>query len=395
MGKVSENVLPLSAFFCSLVGILGLFYLAQNTEPSQIEISEISADCIGDYVSVEGIVCRLRESRGNQFITLCDGGEIDIPLFDQRLDMEIGDYASAAGTVSLYNKRLQVQVDNGSAVQVRHVIWGVCENGVMTTEKGTVPARATFDGPCGLVPETQRVFMPLPDGKGVGSLTMISGRVSRVRVMEGFTLFSLFGRTDTFYTHESVTFSSEMRGYGMLCEKDGYEEVFLLCHTDTPPQSESIASARLRGEGYPVCVEGTIVFLKQYADTVYLKVRDETGYLFAYIPMMALDEGYLVQLRGTLRGGKLQCFEEALVISREMGRTRIDSIPQDAYGEVVKVSGTVIDTYVGEGFVNLTLRTRRTQSSFTSPNRSSKSSWRKASTRVRYGWGSASPSWAG
>lgn len=357
MGKITDQWLSFLALVCSVAGIAALFFLSQHIEPPLMKINQVKDNNIGDYVTVQGVVCRLRESKGNTFLTLCDNGEIDVPLFDAKADIEIGDFVRVTGTVSLYEKNLQIQIDSLNEVKVIKILWGICTNGRIETEKGALPIKGIHEGPCGLAEEEGMVLRP-SSARTIGGVLEFSGRVSGVRRFEGFTIFSIFGMEDDFFTLDEIDVAQEISGMGLLCEKDSYEEIFVLRYERDEPETESIASVHNRPEGFPVQTRGTVVFLKQYAETTYMKLRDDSGHIFVSAPRTdEVSEGNVVEARGILKEGKIYCYEGRItVISTGQRRMKIEDINRDFLGETMYVSGDVRSVIVSEAFVSLTVK---------------------------------------
>jgi len=356
MGKLPDKWLSIVALACSVAGIAALFFLSQHIEPPLMKISQVKDNNMGDYVTVQGVVCKLREAKGNTFFTLCDNGQIDVPLFDAKADIEIGDFTRVKGTVSLYEKRLQIPPDSLNEVKVTHILWGNCTNGRIETEKGAFPINGLHEGPCGLDEEEGIILKP-SSGRKMGGVIEFSGRVSRAKRFEGFTIFTIFGSEDDFFTPDEIDVAQEISGIGLFCEKDSYEEIFVLRDEKKEPETESIASVHNRPEGFPVQTKGTVVFLKQYAETTYMKLRDDSGYIFVSAPRTdEVSEGYIVEAGGILKEGKIYCYGGTVaIVSKGQRRMRMEDINRDFLGETMYVSGDVKSVVVSQDFVSLTV----------------------------------------
>lgn len=81
---MEEKKLCNLALFCSLIGLLILFFISTQIEVAQINIREIGPDDIGKNVKICGFVESKRTSNGHIFLELKDNtGKINFVIFNQ------------------------------------------------------------------------------------------------------------------------------------------------------------------------------------------------------------------------------------------------------------------------------------------------------------------------
>ncbi len=108
-----KDRLLILALFCSLAGLITLYFLASSMEPVEVQARELDGHP-GETVRVSGLIERISVSaNGTVFLTFSGGTE---SLFFQRqaknlpelAGLEKGDYVCVVGRVSSYMGRTEL-----------------------------------------------------------------------------------------------------------------------------------------------------------------------------------------------------------------------------------------------------------------------------------------------
>ena len=106
---MNETKLLRICLLVAVVGIVSLFFLSENLEAKEIEISLITPDYVGQTISISGTVSKVSLGDGMTFITLEDDGELFPVVFFQEIDdVSSGDKITVSGKVQEYKGRLQI-----------------------------------------------------------------------------------------------------------------------------------------------------------------------------------------------------------------------------------------------------------------------------------------------
>lgn len=96
-----------------------MYVSAENIEPQEVEIEELSSSDTGKIVTVEGEVVSSSFRKNNLFLTVEDGtGRIKIVMFDATKNIREGERAVIEGEVTLYRGELEIIADSISRKQV-------------------------------------------------------------------------------------------------------------------------------------------------------------------------------------------------------------------------------------------------------------------------------------
>lgn len=95
----------------SIIGLILLFYLAENLEPKLIEIKEIDERLFEEYVKISGEISKVRETEGLYILTVNDGEEIDVIIFKnkEKLSFTKNSRVEVIGKVSEFRGKLQIE----------------------------------------------------------------------------------------------------------------------------------------------------------------------------------------------------------------------------------------------------------------------------------------------
>lgn len=98
------------SFAISILGIFLLLFISNIEIKKTNSISEINYKMLNKRVKIEGEIMKIKEVNENfQIISLVEKeNKIDI-LTNKRLNLKNGDLIEVTGTVSEYNKTLQIQ----------------------------------------------------------------------------------------------------------------------------------------------------------------------------------------------------------------------------------------------------------------------------------------------
>ncbi len=106
------------AKLCLLIAVSGIILLFAYTallEPEAVKIGNIDDSMLGRKVLLEGAVRDLSEKDGNVFITLSDGNETDVVVFERTASnqpfvyhIEKNTAIRVVGKVESYNGRLEI-----------------------------------------------------------------------------------------------------------------------------------------------------------------------------------------------------------------------------------------------------------------------------------------------
>lgn len=109
-----KNLIKISAAV-SVAGLVLLFFAVQLAEPRKIEIGSITQSDLGAIVEISGTVEKLSKSDGTTFITLNDGDEIEVVVFESAakkmplLDsVKEGKNVTFVGKISVYRSDLEI-----------------------------------------------------------------------------------------------------------------------------------------------------------------------------------------------------------------------------------------------------------------------------------------------
>ncbi|MFQ6087699.1 MAG: exodeoxyribonuclease VII large subunit [Candidatus Methanofastidiosia archaeon] len=372
---MEDRNLSLLAVGCSLLGIVLLYFASQGIKPEKVELSDIDEDYLGEFVEVSGVVFKVRDSKGHLFVWIYDRGYIEIPLFSSMrgdLQVEIGDFVDVLGVVDRYKDELQIRVSKVEDVRIYKPIYGWCENREFKIKEGIeFSIEEDLNGFCGLIGESKDgsfeilkvldlEFTRNASSKNLGKFYHFSSRITYVRNFGEFQVVKLFSEDVNFLFYENLRIAHKVSGFGILCEKDGYFDVFPLYYELSEIPKEKIAFALRHEEGFPVKTSGFIVYLKQYADSTYAKVRDNSGSVYVYLPKdNSLREGYSIQFSGILREKRIYVKDEKNVEIESKSYTiiPIEEITEDYLGDKVAIKGEIVEMSISkDGHLFLILR---------------------------------------
>ncbi|MEM5834553.1 MAG: OB-fold nucleic acid binding domain-containing protein [Candidatus Aenigmatarchaeota archaeon] len=115
-----ENFFTLLCFFCSILGLILIYFSALSIQPQEVKISEITFEFVGKSVRTSGkIIYANSHPSGHLFLTVTDGKKkLQIPLFSsfmEKLKERIGEeelkegkIISLTGIVGEYKGELQI-----------------------------------------------------------------------------------------------------------------------------------------------------------------------------------------------------------------------------------------------------------------------------------------------
>ncbi|MEM5794545.1 MAG: OB-fold nucleic acid binding domain-containing protein [Candidatus Aenigmatarchaeota archaeon] len=115
-----ENFFTLFCFFCSILGLILIYFSALSIQPQEVKISEITFEFVGKSVRTSGkIIYANSHPSGHLFLTITDGKKkLQVPLFSsfmEKLKERIGEeelkegkIISVTGIVSEYKGELQI-----------------------------------------------------------------------------------------------------------------------------------------------------------------------------------------------------------------------------------------------------------------------------------------------
>ena len=106
---MNETKLLRICLLVAALGIVSLFFLSENLEAKEIEISLITPDYVGQTLSVSGTVSKVSVTSDMTFITLEDQGELFPVVFFQEVDdVFSGEEIVVSGKVQEYKGKLQI-----------------------------------------------------------------------------------------------------------------------------------------------------------------------------------------------------------------------------------------------------------------------------------------------
>lgn len=113
---MQEKTLRNLALFCSIIGLITLFYVSGFVSPVQIKIEQITIEDLGKEVFVCGVVGEKKVSNNHIFLDIIDDtGTIKLVVFNKTAikltgsgtnpyDIEKGDIICANGVIDEYPK---------------------------------------------------------------------------------------------------------------------------------------------------------------------------------------------------------------------------------------------------------------------------------------------------
>jgi len=113
---ISDDSLAKFSLALTIVGIVALYFVVQNTEPVRLEISDISHAMVGNHVALNGYINKMAWRGDNLFITLeNNGSSIKVVMFSRETkkfsglrELEKGDEISVVGRVGEYKTELEI-----------------------------------------------------------------------------------------------------------------------------------------------------------------------------------------------------------------------------------------------------------------------------------------------
>lgn len=108
-----ENLLKIS-LICSLIGILIILYITENTNIPNSNISNITNKDLETKVAIIGLVTSVKETPGLIILNVEDKtGNITVIAFkEENITLEPGRIIEVEGKVVEYNKQLEIQADS-------------------------------------------------------------------------------------------------------------------------------------------------------------------------------------------------------------------------------------------------------------------------------------------
>lgn len=108
---MKEKTLLKIALICSLVGLIGLFFVSERISIEEIDVSKINEEEIGKVVKIIGRIERVSDADKVMFLEI--GQEkietVSIILFkDSDISLEKGDYVEIIGSVEDYEGKREV-----------------------------------------------------------------------------------------------------------------------------------------------------------------------------------------------------------------------------------------------------------------------------------------------
>jgi RecJ-like exonuclease len=107
-----ETLLKIS-LCCSLVGILIILFIVENSEIPESNIANITKENLEQTVSISGQITRITETPGLLILNLKDGtGEITAIIFkEDNLTLQKNQIITIEGKIIEYDGKLEIQAD--------------------------------------------------------------------------------------------------------------------------------------------------------------------------------------------------------------------------------------------------------------------------------------------
>jgi len=111
---MKEETLFKISLICSLLGVLIILYISENTEIPSSNISNITDKDIETKVTIIGLVNSVKETPGLIILNVGDKtGNITVIAFkEENITIEKGRIIEIEGKVVEYNKQLEIQADS-------------------------------------------------------------------------------------------------------------------------------------------------------------------------------------------------------------------------------------------------------------------------------------------
>ncbi|MHC1598927.1 MAG: hypothetical protein ACXQS3_02355 [Candidatus Methanofastidiosia archaeon] len=239
----------------SIAGVGFLFFEADNTVP--IKPRGPLAPYVGSYVSVEGVVSRKLESKGNLFLVIKGDHEVEIPLFYGLKEClsqvpELGDWVCAQGILSSVKQEYLRQYWPHFFLDIEK-----CDHiEILPCDYDSLPRATCYTvNEAGSVLQVNgKVTAMLPNGVAVGDLEIETALSPKIGDMvEGFVLI--------------------VEDHGKISNMP----LKLTIHeADITPLS------KVQHEGTPYLIQGTVKSVKSYYKGILLEVDDSTATKYVY-----------------------------------------------------------------------------------------------------------------
>lgn len=128
---VEDNTLFKIAFATSILGLIGMILFSGQVTPKQVHIVEVNNGMLDEDVSVEGVVCEIKQSQNGKtyFLELMDNtGKIDVVVFEKdvqyieknsfKMNSLINRRIKIFGTVAEYNGRLELELKDAKSLKI-------------------------------------------------------------------------------------------------------------------------------------------------------------------------------------------------------------------------------------------------------------------------------------
>ena len=116
---ISDSLLAKLCILIVVIGVIILYFLTQFIEPTEMSISDITRNHVGQKVAVSGTISSLSEKDGHFFFTLIEGHHnIKAVVFSNKANtintvlLGNGEFITVHGEVELYNNELEIIVEN-------------------------------------------------------------------------------------------------------------------------------------------------------------------------------------------------------------------------------------------------------------------------------------------
>jgi len=98
---------------CSLIGILIILFIAENTEIPNSNIANITKEKLGEKTTIRGIIKKVIETPGLLIINVQDTtGNITAIIFkEENITLEKNQIVTIEGTIIEYKGNLEIQTD--------------------------------------------------------------------------------------------------------------------------------------------------------------------------------------------------------------------------------------------------------------------------------------------
>lgn len=258
-----DKWLVMVAIICALCGLVILFTMGQHP-PAPRDIASLTTP--GEYVACEGIVYYAKEKDGHLFVKIFDSTSINVPFFNFKGTISVGDLLYVEGVVEIYNEELEIIPRH---YKTSHVLYGVCSDSQLKTNDGAFYTELD-DGFHAVMGVTEGSTLTVKRELPSQLFVFFQGRISSVRPEKNS--FTVFNYSQKFFSVSPVKVGV-ISGYGLQVE----EEIVAFYHewNELPP--ESIAQAKRRPKGYPVKVCGTVQSINESKGHLFLVIADSTG----------------------------------------------------------------------------------------------------------------------